>query len=452
LEDGNTYNRVLFTHPQGKRFGNIVGEFPNITIPKKGGKLQIAGGYLQGAQESDGIKFLVFFIKPGEVAAKKVALREKRPRREAVEPDVRQDTGSPGNLLCFFEAKYDGKIDHLEKDLAQIAGQTGTFYLVVEAGSSSDYDWAVWTTARLIFGAKSKVQLLQTLRGHANRVYEATFSPNNQYVVTASGDSLAKVWEVRTGRLIQTFRGHSSHVFCARFSPNNRQVVTSGGNTAKLWEVASGAQVKMLIGHAQRVHSAEFSRDGAVIVTSSEDGTAKLWNAHSGKEIRTINVAKGWIYSAAFSPNSSQVATGAHNGRLDLWDVSNGRKIRSFSGHSRAVTAVCFSPDGRLLASSSVDNSAKIWQVSNAALKQNIRGNNMNDVGFSPDGKYLVTAQAGGMAKVWRTSDGKEVLTIQHSSPAYRVLSATFSPDGRYIVTGGEDHIAKIWRITLVAE
>jgi WD40 repeat protein len=47
---------------------------------------------------------------------------------------------------------------------------------------------------------------------------------------------------------------------------------------------------------------------------------------------------------------------------------------------------------------------------------------------------------------VWNIQDGKELMTIEHSSPAQRVFSATFSPDGKYIVTAGDDQTAKIWK------
>jgi WD40 repeat protein len=72
----------------------------------------------------------------------------------------------------------------------------------------------------------------------------------------------------------------------------------------------------------------------------------------------------------------------------------------------------------------------------------------VREINFSPDGKFVVTAHGGGVAKVWNVQDGKELLTIKHSSPEFKVNSATFSPDGKYIVTAGDDQTAKIWRLT----
>lgn len=446
LEDGQTHKRVLFTHPQWKRYGNILGTFSNITIPEKGGKLLIAGGFLQGSQGTDGVKFSVNFSPSAESTESPQRVRVKK----RVPMDQRMGIAS-GRVLATFDAKYDGKIDRIEADLADVAGLTGDIILAVQALDSANSDRAVWTVAKLVFGEVQKAAratLHKTLRGHNNRIYSASFSRDSKYVVTASADRLAKIWEVNSGNMVMALKGHSSHVFSARFSPNNRRVVTAGGETAKIWEVSTGTQIKMLIGHSKIVSSADYSPDGTIIVTTSEDGTAKLWNAQTGKEIRSIDIRKGWAYDAAFHPNGRSVVIGAQGGLVGLWDVSNGRQIRTFSGHRRAITSVAFSPNGKYIAASSIDNTARIWESANGRLVHTLHGDTVGEVNFSPDNKYVVTAHAGGVAKVWNVQDGKEVMILEHASPAHRIFSATFSPDGKYIVTAGDDQTAKIWKVT----
>jgi WD40 repeat protein len=448
LEDGKRYKRVLYTHPQWRRNGNIRGVFSNISIPKRGGKLLIAGGLLQGARSSDGARFSVHFNPTTEETQSPQKVRVKR----RVPIDRRVGTAS-GRVLATLDVKYDGKIDQIEADLKDVAGLKGDIILAVQALNTSDADWAVWTMAKLVFGEAKipiKATLHKTLRGHNNRIYMARFSRDGRLMVTAGGDGLVKLWDVNSGNMVRSFKGHSSHVFSARFSPNNRRVVTAGGKAAKIWDVSTGTQIDMLIGHSEIVHSAEYSPDGGVIVTASEDGTVKLWNAQNGKEIRSIEITKkGWAYDAAFHPNGRSVAIGARGGLAGIWDVSNGRRIRTFSGHRRAISSVAFSPNGKYIATSSIDNTARIWEVSDGRLLQTLHGENVREINFSPDGIYAVTAHGGGVAKIWNVQDGKELLSINHSSPAFRVMSATFSPDGKYIVTAGDDQTAKIWKVIL---
>ena len=62
LEDGKTYDRVLFIHPPWKKDGAIYGAFSNITLPEKGAKLVFSMGFNQGAQGTDGVTFGFRFL------------------------------------------------------------------------------------------------------------------------------------------------------------------------------------------------------------------------------------------------------------------------------------------------------------------------------------------------------------------------------------------------------
>ncbi|MBF0313452.1 MAG: hypothetical protein HQK52_08545 [Oligoflexia bacterium] len=84
-----------------------------------------------------------------------------------------------------------------------------------------------------------EVQFEKDLKGHTNSVRSANFSPDGKWIVTASWDNTAKLWE-SDGTFVATLEG----------KPN---------------------------GHTKVVNSANFSPDGKGIVTASDDKTAKLW-------------------------------------------------------------------------------------------------------------------------------------------------------------------------------
>jgi WD40 repeat protein len=87
------------------------------------------------------------------------------------------------------------------------------------------------------------------------------FSPDDQWIASASEDGLMKIWEPMSGKQRLTFHGPLS-----------------------IWSMA-------------------FSPDGRRIVTGSADRTAKLWDAASGKELLTFRGHTGWVFAAAFSPD-----------------------------------------------------------------------------------------------------------------------------------------------------
>ena len=122
LEDGDTYAKVLETHPKWVGSGWIDGLYPTTTIPE-GAWFVADVGFLDGAAGTDGVDFRVWFLQSG--------------------------TDIP-NLLDHVSAEYDGDLDRLEIDLADYAGLAGRLGFQVLAGPSSGKDWAVWVNAKMI--------------------------------------------------------------------------------------------------------------------------------------------------------------------------------------------------------------------------------------------------------------------------------------------------------------
>jgi WD40 repeat protein len=72
---------------------------------------------------------------------------------------------------------------------------------------------------------------------------------------------------------------HEAALKSAQFSPDGRWIVTaSDDGTARLWDAATGQPVGEPMKHEDAVESAQFSPDGRKIVTASADNTARLWD------------------------------------------------------------------------------------------------------------------------------------------------------------------------------
>lgn len=475
LENGKKHDKVIFTHPEWIANGMIAGRYENITVPKDKPMAIIAGGFLDGAQGTDGVKFAMNFFISG---ASQEAARTVRPSTAPVISGSRIPASYFGVEICSFNATYDEKIDRVECDLSEYAGQTVTVFLIVSAGTTPEKDWAIWTTAKIVSGdeaekekgqkekptAKEKeikehkpkpfkptAEVVRTYSGHTSRIYRVDFSANNKYLVSASGDGSARVWEVPSGGLVSSLKEQSGHVFWAAFRPNNRHVVVASGTAARIYDITNGSVVQVLGDHAQRVLTAEFSPDGTTVASGDEGGVVKLWQAGNGQEIRSITTEAGSVFSIDFDPKGRTFATGCNDGALILWNVSTGNKVKTFAGHNRAVSTVKFSRDGKYLVSASVDNSARIWDVSSASTIKTIRGGTFRAADFSPKGDYVVTGNDNGQARIWEVASGKEILTIDRVSSGL-VFAVEFSPDGKYLATGGEDNAVKVWKLDLEEE
>jgi WD40 repeat protein len=114
------------------------------------------------------------------------------------------------------------------------------------------------------------------LAGHRDDVLSVDFSSDGAWVVTASRDHDARVWDASTGELRHVLQGHFALVSDAAFSPDGRWIATAGPGTAGLWTASDGKLVYYLRGHEGILTSVAFAPDG-LLATGGEDGTVRLF-------------------------------------------------------------------------------------------------------------------------------------------------------------------------------
>lgn len=297
--------------------------------------------------------------------------------------------------------------------------------------------------------------LIKELSGHAGPVKYAAFSPDNEFVATAGLDEIARVWNGRTGDLITELKGHSELISRIAFSPDSKRVATaSDDRTARVWEARTGKLIgEPLRGHKSGVSDIAFSSDGIHLATEARDETGRIWNLKTGKYM-VLPRLSGPVAAIAFSPDGKWLVTEASRSAAKVWDVTTGwdddaqkEKEATFTldGHQGYISAVAFSPDGKFIVTASADGTARVWSASTGKLITELNGHllSVSSAAFSPDSKLVVTASADNTARVWEAGSGKNVADLRgHGS---RVNSAAFSPDGKFILTASEDRTARLW-------
>ncbi len=337
--------------------------------------------------------------------------------------------------------------------------------------------------------------------GHSEWINSAVFSPDGKYILTASWDRTAKVWDAKTITEVPggTLKGHKSIVISAVYSPDGKYILTaSWDETAKIWDAKTFRELPggTLVGHTNSLNSAVYSPDGKHILTSSEDGTAKIWDAKTFRELPggTLKGQGCSLSSAEYSPDGKYILTITNVGTAKIWDAKTFKEIPggTLKGNEIVVTYAVYSPDGKFILTTSWDKKVTIWdaktfkEIPNRTLEGHT--GKVKSILFSPDGKFIVTASEDGTVKMWDaktfkespcgtqnihfetlesvvySSDGKFILAASYSEMTVydaktfkkipgrtmigytkKVRSATYSPDGIYILIKPYGYTFMIW-------
>lgn len=361
-------------------------------------------------------------------------------------------------LRRALEAWDTARTDEAEEAVRLAMAEAGQLTAVIfahkealtMAAFSPDGEWIVTAsrdgTARIADSNTGKT--LPPLRGHADEVTGARFSPDSRLVVTASLDGTAAVWDAVDGERLFTLDHDGAAVSLAASEAFDKEgdyiatgaftdpevsggayLVTSAGRSAFIWDLTSGDRVTTL-GHGEPVRHAAFSADGGLVVTSSEDGITRIWDwAVDDSSPREFDNLTPYARMAVFDSTGDYVASANSDGSVGLWSVNDDTGPWFRVDHTYAVQTVAF---------------------------QDSPPQPQNDA----DDRVLATLVSAGDKTAWVVSlrepvpdsaDGSTEDQVPYLSadgvvrPHASWVSGTWlSPDGRYVATANFDGTARI--------
>ena len=208
---------------------------------------------------------------------------------------------------------------------------------------------------------------------HPTSVYYAAFSPNGNYVVTASADSIVRIWDWNnTKKPIRELIGHTDAVRVASFSPDNTHIVTGSDDfTIRVWDLTkkdSDACIKSIeLKKYCIVRCVDYNKKGDIIICTA-DTNVYLLDVNDDYNLLCPPLKnKGGAWWACFSPNEKTIATTSFND-VCFWEFDKEEKkcqlIKVLKGHSAQIIHLSFSDDGNRLLSNSEDETIRLWDIS----------------------------------------------------------------------------------------
>ncbi|MGE3309104.1 MAG: WD40 repeat domain-containing protein, partial [Limisphaerales bacterium] len=161
-------------------------------------------------------------------------------------------------------------------------------------------------------------RLLSEVMTHSSWVDVCHFTPNGQWLVTASRDATLKYWGVEA--LVSGIRDPEySHwlpagVMNMRLSGDGRRIaLILEDQSVRLASMETSGGVITLV-HRGVVFDADFDRRGERLVTGSSRGGARLWDVRTGQPISETFRDPGTVWLARFHPDDTSVLTAGDGG------------------------------------------------------------------------------------------------------------------------------------------
>ncbi|MBH8571769.1 AAA-like domain-containing protein [Nostocaceae cyanobacterium CENA369] len=299
-------------------------------------------------------------------------------------------------------------------------------------------------------GEPRRGQLLRTFKGHTASVWGVAWSPDGQFLASASFDTTVKLWK-RDGKLLRTLQGYKQGFWGIAWSPDGEIVAAANlDKTVKLWKRdTSGWQnaksLQPLLGHTGWVVGVAFSPDGKTIASSSEDKTVKLWQRDSKDgsyhQYKTLTGHSAGIWGVAFSPNGQTIASASLDKTIKLWNI-DGTELRTLKAHTASVWGVTWSKDGSFIASAGTENVVRLWQSENPFQKSIIAHKvGIWSIAIASNSSTIATASHENTVKLW-SRQGKLFKTL--TEPGHIVFEVSFSKDGKLIAFGIDNDSVKL--------
>jgi WD40 repeat protein len=235
---------------------------------------------------------------------------------------------------------------------------------------------------------------------------------DNRYLVTASDDKTARVWELASGRLLRVLRpplgeGNEGNLYAVAMSPNGRTVAVGGwtkldslNNNIYLFDRESGRLLRRIAGLPNVINHLTYSPDGnRLAATLSGQNGVRVYETSSYSQLFADADYGYGSYGGDFD-SLGRLVTSCDDGFARLYESTADKRTlrlvtkRKVEGGNEPFS-ICFSPDGGKIAVGFTDTT-KVAVVSGDDLTllftpdtSGAGNGDLSSVAWSTDGRIL---------------------------------------------------------------
>ncbi|CDS11291.1 hypothetical protein LRAMOSA03554 [Lichtheimia ramosa] len=335
-----------------------------------------------------------------------------------------------------------------------------------------------------------RLELVATLEGHQDRVWQAVWHPSKTILATCSGDKTVRLWapashsDLSNWQCIHTLEhGHKRTIRSLAWSPSGNEIATASFDaTTGIWEYDSRENdwecVATLEGHENEVKSVAWSA-GQLLATCSRDKTVWIWEVESDNDFECLSVLQEHsqdVKMVAWHPHKEVLASASYDDTIKIWreDDDDWYCSDTLQGHTSTVWTLDFDASGDHIVSGSDDQTLRIWRTIKPQNAQGIptpshdptyrtvctlsgyHNRCIYSVSWSKVNNHIASASGDNSIRVFAQSgetseemSWEATAKIEAAHGVHDINHVSWFPSEvhrDWLATAGDDGVARIWR------
>lgn len=201
---------------------------------------------------------------------------------------------------------------------------------------------------------------------HDHLANQCTFSPDGQYLATASSDYTARIWRVPEMRLVSVLADQADDVEMCAFNPKKPLIATASLDRMVRVYDYSGKLVNEFAGHTNYVKSVVWTADGNALISCGDDGSVKRWSIEANRLIEEIDFNGIQTDTVAVSSRGT-IFAGNDEGEIVI--IGDGGASKLVQAHEAGVKLLVLDSSGAMLVTLSYDRTMRLWAVDGEEMR-----------------------------------------------------------------------------------